>query len=228
VERIEEPYFESLAPVRLYRDDIDNIHQKLAAACEEVTILIGGFSFTEPAKLSELNQEVLFDIEFRGRNPTVHADLKHNTAHLFASSNDALSRGIIATVKDAIPTKISLRLWNMLAFFSSLISLVIFLMSFFINTTVPMIPFAIIMILLAFVYPFWYWRTEFARHTIVYLKYRKDAPSFLKRNKDALIVNLFVAVVAIVLGWLLANYQGQSPVSVPSNPITADSTPVGR
>ena len=131
MERIKQAYIEQLGPVRLYRDDIEKVYGTLAEVCEKATIKAEGYSYSEIEKLFELKKEVLHDIKFRCDTPSINIDLKPNRAYLYAWEDDALSRGILASVKDVIPFLRAQHLGNILSFFSSALVVIIVASTFY-------------------------------------------------------------------------------------------------
>ncbi len=202
----------SVKRCRLYVDDVEEIVNALHATDGRVKISLPGYDTDGNASdLLSLNGRVFHEIRIRRAEPTyISVSLDDNSGTVSAESDDPETVGVVTKVADLLRRH---RRWPSLMAFSYLTTGILFvggLLAFLVtaqvrgvNTklgTAVTIIFASAVVLAIVQLVITTWISEY-RHTILVCARRRDAPNYWQRNKDALTVNVLVAVLAAVVGF---------------------------
>jgi hypothetical protein len=196
-----------LKPVRLYLEDVEALH----AVLEEVSdgppkIETAEYELATPAELQQLRVDTLYELTMRSvpsvgmspDSPYVSAAFERNGASLYAAADDVLSRGAVDRMREIVAPR--QRRFVQVTASSAVIGAaagISFSGAFFAAAYAVWWGLALALGGLAFSILWWRWmeRPSFREYSQILPRYRREAPSFVKRNRDALVL---VAVSAAV------------------------------
>ena len=204
---------ETLKPVKLYLDDLEQIVSILKAESSEVKIETDEYKYESLEELVGSKKETIYKLKLIcGKWPHVDLNLNSYSVELFISEDEPKLRGVFEKIKEILVKReriyrrfVSFR-WAMIF---SLAPGIIFLgkVVFFPSAPTPF-SFLWFFIILSLIINLWL-RLERDKYSIIVLKHKIDQESFLKRNKDQVWLLIFGAVFGIVgtvLGAIVLNF----------------------
>jgi hypothetical protein len=205
VKRIPRHIGKHLAPVKLYLDDIEELHQILAAASDRVELTTEDVELDDPRQLLELNRPVVHELTIASHEPYVSADVKESGVWLYAAKDDAKSRGLYEQMRAVFSRRRRRIAWALAGPQGGLIA-GLFLGAAFISGAAAVqnrstwwgLAFVLTVGLgvISVIYTFRY----LSRANVIVLSHRKDSLSFMTRNRDQLAVATFSAVIGAAAG----------------------------
>lgn len=93
-----------LSPVRIYLDDIEEIHGVIAAACKRVELLTDNEVLDRPDELAQLGVPRLRELQIRGYEPYISLTIRRRFGAFFYAENrdDSQLRGAFERVKEIL------------------------------------------------------------------------------------------------------------------------------
>jgi hypothetical protein len=208
----EESLSELLPPVRLYREDVEELHHAFSQVADKVSVSDGRYVYDTLDELfNEASPEaktftmgigaprVSFGID-NGRRPV-----------LSAVTSDAVSRGVAHQVREiAMRRRLPFRAW-LTSPVASIVVLAVAILAMVASAVLSAVGdagvigfMAIVVILLICVASLGFiWVATDNRSSRVFLVMRLQRPGFVARNRDALIVGSLTALVGAVVGALV-------------------------
>jgi hypothetical protein len=201
MERNIQSHGEHLKPVLLYRDDIEQIVERLREVSPNVELSTEEHKFNDLKEWAEQKRDYFTNMQLRTTNPYVSLQLKENEIWLFIVEDTAQSRGAFEKIKRILAdhTRPSAKVMNpwMPSLVCNLCSISFFLTLWVKDWTILSV--TAILMLGCVCWLWWAFHTRFHKYSIIIPKYRTDAPNFWKRNSD----KIAVAIIAAVFGSLL-------------------------
>ena len=193
-------------PVKIYLDDVEIIYNILQEISEDISIETDEYAIKDIKQLSRLNKERITMLRFKVLEPFITLDLTPHEAQLYISGDDLVSVGVFEKLKKAVARRqrfstLSFRyIWLIALPVSFLLSQVILSLGRKDYTTawLSFAGFAIGIL--------WYLYNAYQdmnRHSLIILKYRRDTPSFWRRNADNIKVELISGTFGAILGAVL-------------------------
>jgi hypothetical protein len=205
--------------VRVYLDDIQEIFSILKEVADEVRIQADDFVATEPQDLLDMSSDTINELTIVATQPSVTVTLSGKTATIEATDADMATLGAVKRIEERMGQRrrpLKWLLWNkeqppllvIAAFALGILSLALALTAlentdpnspppntitfdneWVIGTwalTLLAVPLAVIM--------------TARRQAIVIPRFQKDAPPFLRRNRDDIVINAIFTVFGAFLG----------------------------
>lgn len=207
MQKVKQDVGEHLPPLKIYREDIEDIYAILNEVSNKIIIEADGFTFESIDELFTYKKIQINSLKMSLIDPYVSIDFEPNKIWLYSSDNTSMQVGLYAKIKSIVikrknwafrlitnPTLIGL--WG---------GITIQPFIFYIKTNELQYSIASI---LGFVTALFWWlyasKIMFKKHSQIFLVYKKntDLP-FLKRNKDSLIITLIAIVVSGFISYLL-------------------------
>lgn len=193
--------------LRLYRDDLVSLIEIMRDNGERATFQLGGYVVEGPEELSneELKLAPIQAIEFSAYEPYVNLIGRSNFLRVSASPDDIRSRGIVSKLAEVLDrgrrrTSFFASWRWLLAYFVLLVSSTVL----FLTTRERVYTVGTVTVVVLYVVAFGVEGMVFRRRRSEFLLIpRAAATSFWSRNREALIVNLIVAVVSVILTLLV-------------------------
>lgn len=194
-----------VAPVKLYLDDIEELHQILAAASDHVELTTVDFELDDPKQLLELNCPVVHQLTIASRQPYVSADVEGGGVWLYAANDDAKSRGLYEQMRAVLKRRRRRIAWALAGPQGGLIAgvpLAAALISGIAAIRDRSVWWGLACVLtlglglIIVIYTFRY----LSRAHVVVLSHRKDSPPFMARNRDQLAIATLSALIGAATG----------------------------
>lgn len=201
--------------MKLYMDDLERIVAALQEFSDEISIETDEYSLTELGELEELREENITHLDLGARRwpsdsalpSSVSVNLRPDTAFVFASQDDPASRGTFENVKKFLESRKQPLWWliHTVDWWGGLVlgvCVVLIALAWRAGFAWPSIA-ALIGLAISLGCIAFFIRHRLAKNTIIVLAYRRDAPSFWKKNRDAIIARAIPTVLGVLLGFLL-------------------------
>lgn len=206
MEKIDQSHEKHIGPTTLYLDDVKRIVDIMTGPETSPTIEADNFRMDSVEELSDLLKEEIHDLKIVRKKPYVSLELSPRNAWLHIKQDDDVSWGIFERVKNVLAERKKPFSWLLhTPVLQMLLILAIMAIPFLggytsNNRLLTIVPILTSVPLLAwwFVYTEYHERRWFS--TII-LKNRIESPSFLKRNRDTILI----ALIGAILGGLLLN-----------------------
>lgn len=198
---------EDLKSARLYLDDIKEIFEILFNSAENVTIETKNYMLDSMEDFTELHEEKIHDITLSSQEPYVTVKFSPSRISLYIGKDNNESRGIFEKIKKILikcERPFTWILHNSVAYtlctylFFCLIGFSIAIKDAFLSVYFSLL------FILCLLWAIYGWNDRFYHFSTIILKYRINYPSFIKRNKDRIIIALISAVVSAILTWILS------------------------
>lgn len=191
-----------LPPVKLFLDDIEKIVEIAGELSEEIELWTDEYSFASVSDLSQLQQEELTTFGVRSGYFDLWLNFTPRYVSLMVRGNTATHIGVFEELKNFIQSrrrKFSTAYKNLLRWIlgSVAIGIAIAAPILHIKGLLLIGAFATAITLTAFNILYSY--ILHRKYSIIILKKRIEQPSFLKRNKDKIILSLFSAIIGAIL-----------------------------
>jgi hypothetical protein len=205
---------EHLKPVKLYLDDTEQIIEIFRQDSLEVSISTKDYVLNDFKELSDLKKDFITDVFIRVKEPYISLSLEHHQIWLYAEKDNAISRGLFEKVKQLL----SKRKRPLAQFLQSSL-----LTGLFAGTSIPLLTMGLaktnsmlifvsaIIFILALASGWYSYHDHFERYSIIIPKYKIEAPSFWKRNSDALVLAIFSAIAGGIITLILAKFFNFMP-----------------
>jgi hypothetical protein len=199
-------HIENLRPVILYLDDIEQIVEIFKTISDKVEISTEEYKYENISELQNLSDERLSDLNIEIKEPYVSLGFKKCNVSLYRADDDAVTVGLCEKLKEF--------LFRHTRKFSRIMYIVP-IWSFFIGvgsstlvigthrSDVNRIFIGCIVLACGIVLTLISWYLRFNRFSTIYLQRKKEFPSFWKRNKDELVVNILVGCICLLVGYSL-------------------------
>lgn len=190
----------------LFRDELEKIELILTEAN------VKGYKIVTPdfeyEKVSEIPKDIkpLFELQIISSDPYMELNFSRNSARIFVGRNDLISQGIFSKIDQILTNSQRKTRW----FFSQLgpfiggASFTLLLIGLSFIKTKPNI--GIIFLSLSFIGILWgifSFRIDLNKFSIIEVIKRREKPSFLKRNKDQILLILLGAIIGSMITLLL-------------------------
>lgn len=200
MQQLKQPIHKELPPLKVFLDEVRNIHSILAKHCRDVTIETARYEISDIDKLVDIGIEQTHQLKFKAHNPYISIELQKSGAHIFIGEDSTLSRGILNEIEEALSmcrrkvARFLSKWWFVnfvlgLIFWSSIITTIKLLEGLTVWVVCSVL--AIIYIYL-WVYGF---RLSMYEYSTIVLSERRERKNFFVRNRDQILVNLLVAIV---------------------------------
>jgi hypothetical protein len=219
MEKLPERLTKEFRGIRLFRDNLETIEKIFFDNFSNVNIYVGNIKYDNIAELLQYEKYKINNLIIEGGitnnngfNKILLLSIKLNGASLTLYDNDNLKFiGIMKIIEDILIQNSWLRgyLFTTEIILSILLSTVI--MNFLIKyekQTSPMATIAILYVAMIFMFIIIIAQIDnylFFRNTI-FLRYKKEFPNFIIRNKDNIIVGLICCIFGSVIGGLLVYF----------------------
>jgi hypothetical protein len=200
---------QSLKNVRLYRDDVKLIYDELNSACAKVTIETDEFQADAVDDLREYPRHRISGLEVRGQDPFVSVQFRRWGVHLFRYDDTHVAAGVADNIRNILANRQRRPKW-LFTWWPYWFLVLICWGAIGVRFIEPLgdarewISIAISSGAGLMILPLLY--VSFKRGSVVFSSNRRDSPSFMRRNADALTVNGLVAVVSIAMTAVLTYY----------------------
>lgn len=193
---------ESLPPVKLFLDDIEKIVEIAGELSKEIELSTDEYSFANVNDLSQLQQEELTALNVHIYYFDLWLNFTPSYVSLSVQGNTATHIGVFQEIKNFIQSrrrKFLTAYKNVLIWILGLIGLGVVIAAPILHIRGLLLigVFATVIIIIALNILYYY--ITHRRYSIIILKRRIEQPSFLKRNKDKIILSLFSAVIGAIL-----------------------------
>ena len=200
MKKIEKGITRSLPSIKIYKDELAEIYKLIKSELKgDVKILACGYEFDSIKEMDELSEETTNDLTIKFGFYQFNVFLNKFRCEIYSENENSHSEGVVSKIERILlkgkrvmqPWLIS-RWWPLFALTFIMAVCVILL---------PMRYFLYSLILCAIVLGIGglqgFWKLNY--YSIVVFKYRKESPSFLKRNKD----KILLMIIGALLGSLL-------------------------
>jgi len=214
MKRVKSTYVESLGPVKLFLNDVEEIVSILREVSATVDIRTDEYSMESVEELKKLDVDCIHELTIQCREPYVSLELDRYRIWLYIAEDTPVSRGLFEKVKEVLvrrrrrlarilrnpsliwvplglliyPIVIGLRLSNW-----SLLALGLFLL------------------ISICIWGRWAWVARFERYSTIVLRRQSEHKSFWERNKDQLLLSVISAIIGGVITYVFTILLRKSP-----------------
>jgi len=197
----------SLPPLRIYRDKIEELYSFLNDICEDsVDIQTCGYSLDSIDEITDLPQEQTNSISFTCNHPYLQVILTPVHGEIYCSNADIKAEGIVSRTQQILlkgkVTRPFLPEHKWLSFILGLAFGTPLGLGLLFNN-VPVITFGGLLLLGWFVFVIWDYHFKRNSFCTIVFKSRKEAIGFWKRNKDQVVLLLIGAIIGTVITLLV-------------------------
>ena len=199
--------------LRLYKSDLEKIFNLFKDNYPEIKIVADGFKLDDFSELSKINKQEIVDFKISADDPedflgnSISVEFSKDSTTIYLSDEDDIKlRGLAAQIGDILSDRKSyLRFFA--TFWAPFLSFLILetLIGFLIKESVALIQ--LLTVLLVAMLLVWGSRLDTKKHSLIYLYDDSSASSFLKRNKDKILLSAISAlmggIITLVIAWLL-------------------------
>lgn len=199
--------------LRLYKSDLEKIFNLFKDNYPEIEIVADGFKLDDFFELSKINKQEIVDFKISADDPedflgnSISVEFSKDSTTIYLSDEDDIKlRGLAAQIGDILSDRKSyLRFFA--TFWAPFLSFLILetLIGFLIKESVALIQ--LLTVLLVAMLLVWGSRLDTKKHSLIYLYDDSSASSFLKRNKDKILLSAISAlmggIITLVIAWLL-------------------------
>lgn len=223
MKRIEKPQQERIGIIKIFRDDIEKLFASISSICGNTEMSIDEFKIENLNELDQLKGNMVKKMRIEGYDPHFILDLTPDDSMIWISdSENPHLQGLKKVVTDGLknrPRADKILLWPKIRWIYNLWGLFLGAGGVFLllNHLGPLrlsgtladtinlwrIPELLLYsaaVLFVLDVVTFYINTEL--HCKIYLLYSNNVPTFLRKNKDALLVNAIVAILSFVLAFL--------------------------
>lgn len=205
-----------IQPVRLYLDDVETIYEILREVAERVRIINDEHVLDKPDQLLELKKDCLTYLEISSSEPYISVDLKPSSCWLYIANDESTSRGVFEKTKQLLERRKPLFWFIYTLPFNALLSVSagICLGSLVLPTTgltdmsQSVVALNVAGALVAVLWGLYNFHVKFNKHSVVFLTHRSSTQSFLKRNRDQIILALTSAILGGVVTFFISKFTG--------------------
>lgn len=212
--RISRSLSELLPPVRLFKEDVKDLHAAFSAATDKVSVSDTVYVYDDLEEVFTKAPSELKAFRIMSEAPAVALDIERGRSpHLYARRDDPVSAGVFYRVRQvAFTRRRRFRAWLTSSSAVPLILLVVMFLgaaaaiavaAVFKDTPQVAIPALVAGISVCALYGVLGWIATDRRVSLIYLVHRNARPSWIRRNRDMLIVGLLSAAGGAVITVLL-------------------------
>ena len=205
MEKIKDSISKVLPPLRLYLDEVQELYDFVASVAENVTLEAEDYRLNSPEELKNLCVSNIHNLVIGAQRPYIKVELGHFFARIYLGSGDVKAVGIASTL-ESILLKGRAKVYFAP---SGIVAGILVGSSFSIGYTAKNV--ALTGICIAFAVAYFIillidQRFRLKRYSTVLPVRRKEAASFLARNKDQILLLIIGAVIGsgitILFKWL--------------------------
>jgi len=204
MEKIHDSVTKRLPPLRLYLDELRELHNFVSSCCKEPVIIeTCGYRLKSLDEVSNLTENTTNSILFSSQQPYLQVRLTSVYGEIYIGDGGIEAEGIASRVESILLRgKVSRpllldRVWVSVALGVSLWMGVII-------TNPLIITLSVALMLIAFLWIIWDYRFVTQHYNTLVFRMRKDSPNFWTRNKDQIILLLIGAVIGAVITVVVA------------------------
>jgi len=201
---------EHLPPVKLFLDDLEQIVEILQEVSKKVKISTNDYAFEDLKELVNKKYESINKLHISISDPYVSLDLESYGISLYIEKDEPISRGLFEKIKQILiqrkrPFGWLLTNWYLAGIFAG-ISIPLLIIGIEKNISsfiiLGIIPFGCI----AAIWTVYGLRNQSKSNSIIIPKYKNEAPSFIKRNSDKIILIIFSALAGGIITFLVEKW----------------------
>jgi hypothetical protein len=217
--RKQKSYRRSYGPVVLWLDDLTEIVAVLMERSKKVQISTEDYRFGTVDELKEhVGSQTQFALEIDCHEPYVLIDFDRNSATLYVSAGDQAAHlfneidGIIARRQRRFRLLYS---WPLLMMASAGTIVADYFLFFGPPEVEPYVRFILPFLAICIIGPL---LIRWNRVSVIKLQRRSDAPSFLERNKDKVLMLIIGALITLAVGAVKEKFYPSAPATTQSKP----------
>ncbi|MBI3323786.1 MAG: hypothetical protein HYZ92_00715 [Candidatus Omnitrophica bacterium] len=196
MEKIKQSRIESLPPVVLYRDDLEELVEILKEGCGQIEIVTDTFRLAAE-ELATLQEERIRSIRFETHNPSLTLSFQHFQANLLVLDNDPVSEGIVYKIKECLRSRRRALWWLLTPWGTWTLGIPLNILLIFGRSISLVVSFSLLGIGIgAFL---WGFREGTTRYSVIGLGRKNQVPSFWEKNRDSIILMFFSALVGALV-----------------------------
>ena len=206
MKKILQSYGESIRPVRIYLDELEDIIGFLDGTCEEIVIQCGNMLLDNLDELSTLNKELVHDLTIRGKRPYVSLDMKPDDIWLNIGEDTPVSRGLFEKIKAVLVRcrRPFTRILHSGYFVGFALGLSINGVAYGIYKEFKvLVALSLVLFAVSVFWTFYGFQDWRKRYTVVVLKHRIESPGFGKRNRDKIVLVIISALMGALITYFL-------------------------
>jgi len=196
-------------PVVLHREDVLRLHEILADGDQrKVDVEADGYMFDDLHELLEKGGHQVDTLQLKTSSPYVSLKIESKSIWLYASSDDAESRGLYEQLREYVSGRRRRRwLTSTLAGVLAWVAMALMVAVDAIDVATKVAETALLVSTCALLAVFWvWWVLWFTNKSLINLTSRGESPGFWQRNRDSILVSLGTTVVGVLLGIVLERY----------------------
>jgi hypothetical protein len=190
----------------IYREDLENIYKILNESYQEIQIEIDEYVLDSLDEIPQIDKDKAeYQCKIMVSEPNIEVLLSINELRIYSEEGTGIPAGIFARLDNLIkntnlyiPRSI-LKIFGEIGSFLLLGSFLVFIIftpqNYLVWWFIGIGGFFILLVPIGvFIFP---------KHNEIYLKNKKEYPSFFRRNKDEIVLNFIFLVIGIIIGRVL-------------------------
>ncbi|MDD5195014.1 MAG: hypothetical protein PHQ96_04990 [Candidatus Omnitrophica bacterium] len=197
MEKIPQSYSKCYKALILYRDDLEQIAKIFNKNCKEYTIEADEYKLANISEISNINKPSIIDFKIYGSQPYMYLDINHFEARLYcANKDDEILLGIASKINSILTKRVSKIKKIISSNFMFIPILIIWFFGIWIfKNNLEVLKYSAIFYLIFS--GLWFFFAGKLDNNIIYLFSSQSKNTFLKRNKDSIILLLLGGIIGI-------------------------------
>lgn len=198
---------------RLYLDDFTGIDKIFKKNCETYEIKTKEYTFSSIEELKKIYKETITVLTIKSQNPHVILNFYDSFSEVHYHLNNMTSVGMVSKIEEILKNRKfhwgNIYFRGFLIFFCFIIAAIFLLYFNIISSPVLAIITTSLLLIQVLTLPFQFKKYSI-KHTIIYLYQKKEKLTFLKRNKDQILISLINIIIGFGMGvmamWIKGKY----------------------
>lgn len=198
MEQIQNSISKKLPPVRLYIDDVRELHDFVRETAKEVTLNTSGYRLDNSEELRDVPTPHIHNLDISAYRPHIQVRLTEVSADIYIGNGDVQAEGIAARI-ESILLKARVKVYFLpMGFLSGFVASLPFCVGVFLMNLVIAATGAALILAYAIIGTIDFRFRTRSYCTIVPVA-RKDEANFWKRNKDQIFLLLIGAIIGSIV-----------------------------
>lgn len=205
-------YGVDLKPVKVYFDDLERIVEILRDVSSDISVSTDEYELGDITDLLSLNQLAIHELEISSKNPHVVLQLRASGARVYASDSTPICIGVVEKIRKQLKPRSRKLGWLISSFLPFMLTFMFpvgafcFGLGWSISSVQSMnvrgVIGGILISILSAVTVGWFGRLFTKTYSTIYLRPKKEMPSFFARKKDDIALAIISGLLGAILGAL--------------------------
>jgi hypothetical protein len=206
MKKIKEPFKLNFPPVKIYRGDIEAIHDYMKVISGDIKIEAEGYEFDNLDDLFKFNKVELHSLHLFIIDPSFSIQLEPDKITLESNDNADSILSIVDKIKTVLYNRKNWAFWIMTSKLTESLLMFLPILSFY-GMLLFNVLIGLLFIISSFIALYYVRRTRIKNYSqIILVPDTSNKISFLSRKKDDIIVGVAISALFMVLGLMIGHF----------------------